>query len=301
MKFVFRITLCVALLALVGIPLSAQIIPEGTDLWRTFGDGSTYADFAVEPLPAGFFCAGSAVFDGRIAFQGVPVVTQPAGVLNLTDTIVHRLDDAVFDEHGVAVTRIQMASMEFEGVELLRNECGTFLVGVVLDGEQPVTEMKIIRDDPNGGRYIAPIHVNVKITFTPVDHGGDTLAVQRQLELSAAANATWRTRPDPGFTEFDRPLAVDTDSDGVADRIIPGTSTNFFAGARGRQARNGVLHRGAAQVGAGPEVAGSLGVPNGLDLPQPEVSNVAGAASLCHYDDGCGHCPNGTTYEIAAE
>jgi len=301
MKAVFRITLCVALLALVTVPLSAQMIGEGTDLWRTFGDGSTYASFALEPLPAGFFCAGSAPFTGRIAFQGVPVVTEPEGVLNLTDTIVRRLDDAVFNANGVAMTRIQMAAMEFAGVELLRNECGAFKVGVVLDGEQPITEMKIIRDEADGGRFIAPIHVNVKITFTPMDHGGDTLAVPRQLELSAAANATWRTRPDPGFTEFNRPVAVDTDSDGVADRLVPGTSSNFFAGARGRQARRGVLHREATQVGAGSEVAGSLKSPHGLDLPQPEVSNVAGAAVACHYDDGCGHCTNGTTYELAVE
>lgn len=301
MKAVFRITLCVALLALVGVPLSAQIIEGGTDLWRTRGDGSTYASFALDPLPAGFFCAGSAPFAGKIVFQGVPVATEPEGVLNLTDTVVHRLDDAVFNANGVAVTRIQMAAMEFEGVELLRNECGAFSVGVVLDGEQPVTEMKIIRDEALGGHFVAPIHVNVKINFTPLDHGGDTLTVARQLELGAAANATWRTRPDPGFTEFSRPVGVDTDSDGVVDRFLPGTSRNFFAGARGSQARRGVLHRGGTQIGAGPDVPGSLRSPNERELPRPEISNIAGAAVACHYDDGCGHCTDGTTYTIAVE
>jgi len=232
MKHLFQFTLCVALLALLAAPASAQMIEEGIDLWRTRGDGSTYASFAVDPIPAGFFCAGSQAFTGRIEFEGVPIATQPEGALNLTDTVIHRLDDAVFNEHGVATTRIQMAAMQFTGVQPFRNGCGTFQVGVELDGEQPITEMKIIRERVNGGTYIAPIHVNVKITFTPVDHGGDTLAVTRQLELGAAANATWATRPDPGFTEFGREVTVDSDSDGLADLTLPGTSTNFFAGAR---------------------------------------------------------------------
>lgn len=302
MKVLLRLTLGVALLSLVVVPVQAQVIREGLDLWRTFGDGTTYADFAIEPLPAGFFCAGSQPFAGTLAFEGVPVATEPAGVLNLTDTVVHRLDDATFNEHGVAVTRIQMAAMQFRGVEALSNDCGTFDVGVVLDGEQPITEMKIVRQGANGGRFDAPIHVNVRIIFTPVDHGGDTLSVRRELQLGAAANATWRTLPDPGFTEFDRPVTVDTDSDGLADRVLPGTSSNFFAGARGSQDFGGVLHRESTiQAGTGVEVAGSLKSPGDNDLPQPEVRSVSGARVACHYDDGCGHCTNGTTYEIAAE
>lgn len=298
MKVVMRLTLGVVVLILVVAPVGAQVIREGLDLWRTFGDGSTYASFALDPLPAGFFCAGSQPYAGTLAFVGVPVATEPVSALNLTDTVVHRLDDAVFNEHGVAVTRIQMAAMQFKGVELLHNECGTFEVGVVLDGKQPITKMKIIRQGANGGRFVAPIHVNVRITFTPVDHGGDTLSVRRELELGAAANATWQNRPDLGFTEFNRPVTVDTDTDGLPDRVLPGTTSNFFAGARGRQDRGGLLHREStvAGIGTGPEVAGSLLGPGERALPQPEVRNVSGAVLACHYDDGCGHCTGGVTW-----
>ena len=209
MKNLFRFTLCVALFVLLVVPASAQMIGQGTDLWRTAGDGSTFASFALDPIPAGFFCAGSAPFTGKIAFQGVPVATEPSGVLNLTDTVIERLDDAAFNENGVATTRIQMAAMQFEGVEPFRSECGTFQVGVELDGEQPITEMKIIRERAFGGRFLADIHVNVKITFTPVDHGGDALEVSRELRFGPAANATWARRPDPGFTEFEGVVKVD--------------------------------------------------------------------------------------------
>jgi len=302
MKPVFRITLCVALLVLVGVPLSAQIIDEGTDLWRTRGDGSTFAGFAIEPLPAGFFCAGSTPFAGTVIFRGVPVAAEPAGVLGVTDTVIHRLDDAAFDARGVARTRIQMKAMAFEGVELLRNECGTFRVGVELDGEQPITEMRIVREQENGGRFIAPIHVNVNITFTPVDHGGEPLRIPRQLRFGPAANAVWSTRPDVGPT-VDGEFRVDTDNDGVVDTLLPGTSRSFFAGSKaGLDRTRGILHRrGGLRTQTGEDVAGSLKTPatgpvrdasglsnaTGAILSEPEVSEPE---RICHLSDGCTHC-----------
>lgn len=304
MKSAFRITLCVALLVLVGVPLTAQIIEEGTDLWRTRGDGSTYASFAINPLPAGFFCAGSSPFTGEVIFRGVPVAAEPAGVLGITDTVIHRLDDAKFNANGVAITRVQMKAMAFEGVELLRNECGTFRVGVELDGEQPITEMKIVREEDNGGRFIAPIHVNVNITFTPEDHGGETLRVPKKLRFGAAANAVWSTRPDVGFAQVPGDFGVDTDNDGAVDTVLPGTSRAFFAGsAAGLDRSKRTLHRRGAPTGA--EVSGDLMVPEVQVPARNGLSNTAGAATstaqICHIEDNCGHCPDGTTYELAVE
>lgn len=300
MKAVFRITLCVALLALVGVPLSAQIIEQGTDLWRTRGDGSTYASFAINPLPAGFFCAGSTPFAGDVVFRGVPVAAEPAGVLGITDTVIHRLDDAEFDAYGVARTRIQMKAMAFEGVELLRNECGTFRVGVELDGEQPITDMKIVRDEDNGGHFIAPIHVNVNVTFTPVDHGGETLRIPKKLRFGAAANAVWSTRPDVGFAQVPGEFQVDTDNDGAVDMVLPGTSRAFFAGSTaGLDRTKGPLHRRQGpSARSGVDVAGT--VKDGNLQRAAGVRNTAGAATaqICHIEGDCGHCPDGTTYEL---
>jgi len=302
MKSAFRITLCCTLLTLVVIPLSAQIIEQGTDLWRTRGDGSTYASFAIEPLPADFFCQGSSPFAGKIIFRGAPVATEPAGVLGVTDTVIHRLDDAEFNANGVAVTRIQMKAMTFEGVGLLRNECGAFRVGVELNGEQPITEMKIVREEENGGRFIAPIHVNVNITFTPVDHGGETLLVPRELRFGASPQAVWSTRPDVGFTEAGE-FQVDTDNDGVVDTFLPGTSRAFFAGSRaGLDRSKDVLQRREGAV-SGVDVAGELKAP-GMSVPARDgLSSTAGAqtssiAQICHISNSCGHCPDGTTYAL---
>lgn len=280
MRSILRITLSVALLALVAVPATAlEPVHPGSDLWRTPGDGSTFANFAINPLPAGFFCDGSAPFAGTVVFEGVPVATDPAEVLGPTDTIIHRLDQAVFNEFGVAKTRIQMRAMQFKGTELLRNSCGTFRVGLELDGEQPITTMKIVQDRPGLGRFLAPIHVNVRMTFTPVDHGGDTKFVQRQLRFSPAANAVWSSAPGDGFVEFGQELKVDSDGDGTPDRFVPGTSSNFFVGSTAGLVRDGgILRRGEMQAEAGPET-GSLKEPGRAVTPQADggLSQTAGA------------------------
>jgi len=308
MKALLRLTLGVALLALVVVPLSAQVIESGTDLWRTQGDGTTYASFAINPLPAGFFCEGSQPFAGDVTFRGVPVAVQPAGVLGITDTVIHRLDDAVFDANGVATTRIQMKAMAFEGVEMLRNECGAFRVGVELDGVQPITEMKIVREEANGGRFIAPISVNVNITFTPVDHGGETLRLARELRFPPAAHAVWSQRPEKGFAQVGGEFQVDTDNDGVVDTLLPGTSRAFFAGSKaGLDRTRGILHRrDGLSVQEGVDVSGNLKAP-GQSLPEQDASGLSSTSAaatssttqICHIEGDCGHCPDGTTYPVA--
>src|SRR5262245_34028772 len=156
----------IALLALAALPAAAadRVIYNGVDLWNTPGSGGTFADFSRNPIPAGFFCEKSDSFSGRIVFRGVPVATGTPGTLGKTDTIMQRLDDAVFNKNGVAVTRVQIRAMSFESVAPLATACGPFNVKVTLDGEQPITRMRIFSD----GRFLAPISVNVKIGFTPV-------------------------------------------------------------------------------------------------------------------------------------
>lgn len=55
-------------------PLAADpMIQRGIDAFTTLADGRTYYDFAVNPIPAGFFCKGSRPFTGRVAFKGLPL------------------------------------------------------------------------------------------------------------------------------------------------------------------------------------------------------------------------------------
>ena len=221
---------------LLAVPAVAadRIITNGSDLWATRGDGSTFADFSKSPIPAGFFCHNSEPFTGRIVFRGDPLVTGEPGVLGRTDTIVQRLDDAVFNKRGVATTRIQVRSLSFLGTAPIKTSCGLFKVRVVLHGEQPVTTMRIVRDNQKGGRYFAPIGVNLRMVFEPavVQRGGEVVELTRSFLFPAAPDAKWSYKPGPGGIQRTGFVLTDTDGDRQADTYLPGTS-NFAAGWNG--------------------------------------------------------------------
>jgi hypothetical protein len=217
---------------LLAVPAFAadRVIANGVDLWRTPGDGTSFADFSQESIPAGFFCPGSAPFTGRIIMQGIPIASSRPGALRNADTIVQRLDNATFNKRGVATTRIQMRALQFEGLTPVKTVCGEFKAHVRLDGEQPITTMRIVRDNEKGGRFFAPIWVNVKLSFEPVGRvATEALELRKALRFPPAPNAQWsinRAPVKPALTGF---VKVDTDSDGVLDTFLPGIS-NFAAG-----------------------------------------------------------------------
>jgi hypothetical protein len=219
-----------------------RVIQNGIDVWMTKGDGSTFIDFAKNPIPAGFFCPGSAPFTDRVAFQGVPIVTGTPGALGAADTIVQRLDDAAFNKRGVAVTRVQVRALSLKSVQPVKTACGTFTATVRLDGVQPVTKMRIVRDDQDGGRLSAPLWLNVKVSFTPVDRvSREALEIPVEVRFPATPNVPWRSKavaPTPaGF------VLVDTDGDRLADTYLPGTS-NFIAGqSASRKPRAGAAEK----------------------------------------------------------
>lgn len=229
-----KLPLClvVVLTALLAVPAFAadRVIYNGVDLWRTVADGSTHADFSKTPIPAGFFCNKSEPFTGRIGFKGVPVATSVPGVLQKTDTIVQRLDDAVFNKNGVAQTRLQVRSLNFQSIAPVQTACGQFTAKVNLDGEQPVTRMRIIRENAAGGRFLAPISVNIKISFTPVGRPAtEPLEVRKSLRFPPLPNQRWESVPARSGNKVQGFLLVDTDGDGVPDTYLPGTS-NFGVG-----------------------------------------------------------------------
>jgi hypothetical protein len=251
----------IVLAVLVAVPAfgADRVIYNGLDLWRTYGNGTTFADFAKTPIPAGFFCFKSEPFTGRIVFKGVPVATGAPGVLGDIDTIVQRLDNAVFNKNGVAVTRIQVRAMEFASVAPLKTACGEFNVKVTLDGEQPITRMRIFRDNEKGGRFLAPIAVDVKISFAPVTGvTRENLEIRKSLRFPAQPKARWTYRFEQGKRQHAGFVLVDTDGDRVPDTYLPGTS-NFAAGA---------------------------------ERPRGKANNVQEIALLCHEAD-CQHCTTG--------
>ncbi len=225
------VVLLVLCFAMPGLAAD-RVIQNGIDVWRTTDDGSTYYSFEKHPIPAGFFCAGSAPFTGRIGFRGEPLATDTPGALGATDTIVQRLDDAAFNKRGVAVTRLQFLALSLKSLAPIETSCGQFDATVRLDGVQPITRMVITRDNKHGGRFSAPLALNVKLSFTPAGRvGGELLEIPAEIRFPADPNFPWRSKaiaPVPaGFVK------VDTDGDGAPDTFIPGTS-NFIAGQSAR-------------------------------------------------------------------
>src|SRR4029079_18360623 len=111
--------------------------------------------------------------------------------------------------------------------------CGKFNAAVRLSGEQPITRMLIIRENSNGGRFLTPLALNVKISFTPV--GRTTNEVfEIPLQVCFPAHAiVWANQPNRPTAQVAGFVRVDTDGDGRADTFLPGTS-NFFPGQRSR-------------------------------------------------------------------
>lgn len=247
-RILFFVSL-LGLIACLGAALTASerdVIYRGSDLWETAENGNTYLDFSDNPIPGGFFCSGSAPFAERIQFRGEPLATEPAGAFARTDTIVERLDDAEFDEQGRASTRIQIRALSLVSRDAIQTSCGLFRVTVGLDGEQPVTEMTIVRDGPIGGYFIVPIDLNVRLSFWPVSQGSDfreslqnedrgmrifrPLQLVQPFHLQSDPRAGWTSFPPEGGLRHEADVLVDLDADGTPETSLPGTS-NFAAGS----------------------------------------------------------------------
>ena len=213
-------------LSIAPAVLADGVVESGADYWRSSTD--TFTSFADQPIPAGFFCDGSPMFDGRVRLEGRPLVTQPAGVLGEIDTIVHRLDDASFDADGNARTRIQLLALSLGSVAPVDVGCETpYDVTVSLDGEQPITWMTIVREEEQGGSYVAPLDLKVRVLFTPVGEGEERSIVHR-IALGPGSHSVWSFGKSLG-SERTRPVTVDTDGDRIADTTLP-LASNFLAG-----------------------------------------------------------------------
>ncbi len=230
-----------ALLTLLCLPALAEedAISKGIDVWATPGNGHTFSNFALEPIPAGFFCEGSEPFTGKIVFRGVPVNTSPHGALGDADTVIERLDDAAFDQAGLAYTRVRFAALQLEAVEPVETDCGFFSVTVSLAGEQPITSMRITRLDKDGGMMETILAGEVHLTFTPIDRDDLEPRVLGQSFRFAPARGAWGLSQRVGFRQ-DEGIALDSDGDGEVDREVPGLS-NFAAG--GDRASGAFLRR----------------------------------------------------------
>jgi hypothetical protein len=243
-KQVFSAVLITVLCLAVAAPAAAaNVIRSGIDLWSTKADGRTHWDFSGDAIPAGFFCANSAPFSGILYLKGSPIATDKPGALGTTDTIVQRLDAAAFNKRGMATTRIQLRALSLESSSPIKTSCGLFDVKASLAGDQPITRMRIFRDTPTSGRYVAPLALNVKLVFTPV-HTRVTrpLELRKTIRFQPKPNATWTSAAPAGLLTHEDFVKVDTDGDGAPDSFLEGTSNFNAAGNPLAKAASGDCH-----------------------------------------------------------
>jgi hypothetical protein len=193
-------------------------------------------DLSKRPIPGGFFCPASQPFSGVIHWKGVPLATGIRGELGNADTIVERMDDAVFNKKGIATTRIHFRALQLESVAPIKTACGDFIVRVMLDGPQPVTRMTIVRDSKYGGHFLAPLALQAKLVFTPVAGGQQLEILRHNVRFPADPKFTWAFKPGSRGLEKRGGVLVDTNFDSVPDTFLAGTS-NFAAAWSGSLAK----------------------------------------------------------------
>jgi hypothetical protein len=237
-----------ALLALLvlasALPAAAgEVVYAGLDGYRTVAE-RTYTDFERNPIPAGFFCPTSPAFTGKVRFRGLPIATTPANALDGADTVFARLDDATFDARGVAETRLQMQALSLVSTEPIKTGCGKYLVYVTLHGEQPISpahHMRITKDNPLGGYFLAEFRIQYKLTFVPLNAARAQLELVRTSLFVAGSDHRWVMGET---TKAASAVRVDTNNDGLPDRDLAGPS-NFLAG---KKAEAQLARYGAAAV-----------------------------------------------------
>lgn len=218
----------VVLALAAGAPVLAadDVVRKGVDLWSTV-EGFAQTSFAGDPIPADFFCPGSKPFNGTIIFKGKPLVAEPASSLGSIDTVVQRLDDASFDEKGETSTRIRLMALSLVSAKPVETSCGAYDVAVSLADEQPTTTMRIRRTEANGGTYLAPLALNVKVEFTPAAGNKNARReLTRRIDLGPGTRSVWTYTVTPRYKGRVR---IDTNGDGRPDSVLPAAS-NFLAG-----------------------------------------------------------------------
>lgn len=211
-------------LALAATPAFAiDRVSPGFDSWITPAGGGTFYDFAGHPIPAGFFCPGSAPFAEKIIFQGVPIKGADGA-----DTLVERIDEATFDKAGSATTRVVVRGISLIASEPIKTSCGSFRVRASLaGGVQPITQMRIIKDSENAGSFESRLALRIKVSFEPLA-GGKALQLEDTVNFDQPRIVPWIALPENDGNA--KAAFLDLNGDGKADTRLAGSAV-FFAGS----------------------------------------------------------------------
>ncbi len=214
--------LALMILTLLAAPLLAQktAVAPGYDLRKTVGDGATYMSFVNSPIPADFFFEGSEAFTGKIEFNGVPLATQPLNALGGADTIIERLDAGVFNDEGVAVSRLRIKALSLVAADPIEVNGSLWDVTASLTEKQPVTEITYFQRGKDAGVYHADLVVNVRLTFTHRTVKKLAYTLDRTVHFTDYYETPFRLT-DPGSRMKARPTVMfDANGDGVAETAL---------------------------------------------------------------------------------
>ena len=176
-----RYLILIMLLSLM-LPMNAQAanVLAGADLFQT-DPNTTFQDFAGFPIPADFFSPGSDPFVDLVRLQGVPLGSSSIcsnDDLNLADTIVLRLAEAVLPDENNSSDIIQVEIVELQLVSvspIVVTENGgqnptLWDIEVTLSDVafQTAGTMTVRHESPAGGTFDSTVPVVPKFTFTQV-------------------------------------------------------------------------------------------------------------------------------------
>lgn len=211
-----------ALVGLLTVPVSAQVIPAGNDYWVTYGTGSSYAEIPFGELEALCGLAPDPNWNRIIRFQGVPVAGD-------ADTVVARLGNASLPAVGsVATVEVQVRALRFASMGPTATPCGPAEFKAGLVGAQPITRMTITRTSKTGGFFNSDLIVNIEII---AHRAGNPAAEIGRLYYTFDL-------PDPGSTPWTFAGALGVTAGGwlpaVSPSGTPGNPPDCWAVARAK-------------------------------------------------------------------
>jgi len=167
-RFLVRMTALSILFALLAaVPAAAQVIPKGTDYWRTPLNGTKFK-FPEKEVENLCHKQPDPSWNHEVTLRGVPAQGSD------WDSAVERLVDAKFDKNGVANTRVRFQSLFLISTAPSDTPCGkVFWTARLAKGRQPITPMQITKKGPTGrgGVFSAGLALRVEMQANRYDTG----------------------------------------------------------------------------------------------------------------------------------
>lgn len=174
---------------LCALPLLAQNIPAGDDVWASVGGGAT--EVTLSPGQWSTLCGATVSANTAVQLKGFNIPGQGEG-----DTIVRRLETALLPSIGSSdevPIQLQNLSMISDG----SHPCSPKTLRVTHDGTQRVGSMTITKTSSAGGTFLAEVPVSAVIETT--DGTGNPVYVDGSLGDESASPWSYAA-PTSGFT-----------------------------------------------------------------------------------------------------